>query len=152
MSKFKISIVVLRIRLLLRQLMHIGSGRIVGCCCCLLSMLGGRLLRKSPLNHMMVARTMALGMRQRMMVAGSSVVGSFVAVGTMGTIILLLFVSCCFEVFIFSLVVFCLDCLSNLKSLTALKCNSPLGATFAQWQPELEAAMGRSRVVCGSGS
>lgn len=66
-----------------RRPKRIGSGRIVGCCC-LLSMIDGRLWRKSPLNHTMAVSRLALGRKQRTMVAGSLAEGMMGKRGTVG--------------------------------------------------------------------
>ena len=71
-----------------RRLRRIGSGRIVGCCCCwsYLSKLDGRLWRTSPLIRKMAVSRLALGRKRRTMVAGSSVVGKMGKMGMRGTV------------------------------------------------------------------
>lgn len=69
------------VRILLpHQLRRIGSNRIVGCC---LSMFDGHLLRMSPLIRTMAVSRLALGRKQRTMVAGSLAEGMM---GKMGTV------------------------------------------------------------------
>lgn len=97
--RFKLSSIVVR-TLLPRRLRRIGSGRIVGCCCCCWSKFDGRLLRTSPLSHKMAVSRLALGRKQRMMVAGSSVVGMMGMMGMTGTVFVCFRVRVCIRMYV----------------------------------------------------